>query len=359
MEDPVVADDHHSYDRKSIQGWFDMGKRTSPLTRALISNRLTRNQTLRTLIQEWVDNQLAGRGDREKVDLLQAQMFRVKTSEEALSLLRQISEFIESSTFCLLSVGGVDRISGCLQYSNLLTDETSSLIVVLKTQCHSKIRMYQAKYVGLNNQCSKLKSELTVAKTSVSEQEESIESLHTRLCSTQAVLSLREEYVLDIKRTYSQCVTDKNVIQRQLIAVDGMVREEILFSSSQVHITNFDQESVSLRQNHFTDNATKFFLKQIQDKLPPDNCIYMCPHDLYSTYRHGLVNFSLHGKKDTSSTALTMKTQKTKFAYDGIRTWWKGIDLFAKDFVVVPINLHLHWSAVIISSWTIQNFFGL
>jgi Ulp1 family protease len=45
---------------------------------------------------------------------------------------------------------------------------------------------------------------------------------------------------------------------------------------------------------------------------------------------------------------MTIKTQKTKFAYDGVRRWWKGIDLFAKDFLVVPISLHLHWSSMII-----------
>jgi hypothetical protein len=31
MEDPVVAGDHHSYDRKFIQAWFDKGNTTSPL----------------------------------------------------------------------------------------------------------------------------------------------------------------------------------------------------------------------------------------------------------------------------------------------------------------------------------------
>ena len=60
MVDPVVAGDHHSYERKFIQAWFDKGNTTSPLTRAVISQHLAPNQSVKTLIQEWVDDQLLG-----------------------------------------------------------------------------------------------------------------------------------------------------------------------------------------------------------------------------------------------------------------------------------------------------------
>ena len=86
MEDPVVAGDHHSYDRKFIQAWFDKGNTTSPLTRAVISQHLAPNQSLKTQIKEWVDDQLRGKADMQKLDNLQVQIFRVSTSETALSL---------------------------------------------------------------------------------------------------------------------------------------------------------------------------------------------------------------------------------------------------------------------------------
>ena len=98
MEDPVVAGDHHSYDRKFIQQWFDKGNRTSPLTRAVISQHLAPNQNLKTLIQEWVDDQLRGKADMQKLDLLKARIFSVTTSEEALSLVTQIRKLVVTFT---------------------------------------------------------------------------------------------------------------------------------------------------------------------------------------------------------------------------------------------------------------------
>ena len=80
MEDPVVAGDHHSYDRKFIQAWFDKGNATSPLTRDVISQHLAPNQSLKTLILEWVDDQLHGRADMQKLDNLKAKVFSVTTS---------------------------------------------------------------------------------------------------------------------------------------------------------------------------------------------------------------------------------------------------------------------------------------
>jgi hypothetical protein len=47
MADPVVAKDHHTYERTAIESWFDtcQGNTTSPLTRALISSEVTPNQS--------------------------------------------------------------------------------------------------------------------------------------------------------------------------------------------------------------------------------------------------------------------------------------------------------------------------
>ncbi|CAK4724697.1 hypothetical protein LEN26_018362 [Aphanomyces euteiches] len=53
MEDPVVASDGHSYDRKSIQRWFEH-KCSSPVTNAwLSSSQLVPNHTLRQAIREY------------------------------------------------------------------------------------------------------------------------------------------------------------------------------------------------------------------------------------------------------------------------------------------------------------------
>jgi len=53
MEDPVIAQDGHTYERKAIERWFAMGKCTSPKTGAsLMSIQLTPNHTMQRLIQD-------------------------------------------------------------------------------------------------------------------------------------------------------------------------------------------------------------------------------------------------------------------------------------------------------------------
>lgn len=52
MADPVVCADGHTYDRRGIEQWFASGKRTSPLTGAVLSSlSLIPNHALRSLIQ--------------------------------------------------------------------------------------------------------------------------------------------------------------------------------------------------------------------------------------------------------------------------------------------------------------------
>ena len=54
MVDPVVAADGHTYERRSIEQWFSLGKRTSPTTGAVLSAfTLFPNVNLRKQIIEW------------------------------------------------------------------------------------------------------------------------------------------------------------------------------------------------------------------------------------------------------------------------------------------------------------------
>ena len=51
MKEPVLAADGHTYDKPSIQKWFET-KNTSPITNLNIDTIITPNITLRTIIQE-------------------------------------------------------------------------------------------------------------------------------------------------------------------------------------------------------------------------------------------------------------------------------------------------------------------
>ena len=54
MTDPVVLADGFTYERSSIERWFKLGKKTSPMTgAALKSSTLVANIALRKLIEEY------------------------------------------------------------------------------------------------------------------------------------------------------------------------------------------------------------------------------------------------------------------------------------------------------------------
>ena len=56
MDDPVVASDGFTYNRKNFNGWLNIGKRVSPTTNApLVSLNVVPNYSLRSRISEWRD----------------------------------------------------------------------------------------------------------------------------------------------------------------------------------------------------------------------------------------------------------------------------------------------------------------
>ena len=56
MEDPCIAADGNSYERREIESWFARGKRTSPMTGAQLPHtHLTPNINLRKAIQNFLE----------------------------------------------------------------------------------------------------------------------------------------------------------------------------------------------------------------------------------------------------------------------------------------------------------------
>ena len=55
MEDPCIAADGHSYERRAIKDWFARGNNTSPKTGARLDDtRLFPNHALRNAIQDFL-----------------------------------------------------------------------------------------------------------------------------------------------------------------------------------------------------------------------------------------------------------------------------------------------------------------
>ena len=160
MADPVVAKDHHTYERTAIESWFDtcQGNTTSPLTRALISSEVTPNQSLKTQIGDWVDEQRCGKAAATQFQMLQGSLFTVKTAAEALKRVSEIGDCVANSAQCLLGLQGIARIKNVLQFANVLTDEVSAMLVVLTNLCHDLIRKKREIRDSITAKCVQLET---------------------------------------------------------------------------------------------------------------------------------------------------------------------------------------------------------
>jgi TPR repeat protein len=244
MEDPVVAGDHHSYDRKFIQAWFDKGNKTSPLTRDVISRRLAPNQSLKTQIKEWVDDQLRGKADMQKLDKLKVKIFSAATSEEAISLVTQISELVDASKFCLLPTSGVETLKELLDFKLLVTDGLTALLVVLTDQCQEAIEEKRTKHDKLNTKCLQLDTINTTMKEKQEGLQKNVADMANKVMAAEKIVVALEEQLVAEKQlvrksktkydeaqteldTYNESVTTMNKVHRELSDEKELIANEL------------------------------------------------------------------------------------------------------------------------------------
>jgi hypothetical protein len=53
MQDPVIAEDGHSYEQSALKAWFDAGCNTSPMTNTQMGIIYFPNHALRKAIEAW------------------------------------------------------------------------------------------------------------------------------------------------------------------------------------------------------------------------------------------------------------------------------------------------------------------
>jgi hypothetical protein len=84
-------------------------------------------------------------------------------------------------------------------------------------------------------------------------------------------------------------------------------------------------------EEFLNDTLIGFFLRYLQDKTDPDQMKKM---HVFSSYFF---------------TSLTKNVKKGEtINYAAVKNWTKNINLFARDYVIVPINEHAHWFVLII-----------
>ena len=78
------------------------------------------------------------------------------------------------------------------------------------------------------------------------------------------------------------------------------------------------------------DNVISFGLRYIEEHMAPEH------------------KDSVHFFNTFFYTALTTKNGKKAFNYDAVKRWTKNKDMFSYPYIVVPINIDLHWFVAII-----------
>jgi len=96
-------------------------------------------------------------------------------------------------------------------------------------------------------------------------------------------------------------------------------------------VTVDHQDLERLDEGEFlNDNIISFALRQIEESMAP-------------APKQDVLFFN-----SFFYTALSNKAGKKAFNYDAVKRWTKNIDVFTKPYIVVPINIDLHWFLAII-----------
>ena len=308
--DPVVAQDTHSYERSAIQKWFDTGNRTSPLTREVITTKLTTNHALKSQINEWIEDQQSGRADKQNLKLIQAEMFTASTSDVAILIVRQIIQLVTNSNFCILATNVVDTFKNLFRVKNLLNDELTELLDVLVTKCESKIQRTQEKHVELSTKCShlenikknlrnkhdelKMKVQVMISKVKLAEKKIPAAELRLRKAQenmTNVIKQLEEnkqnhkeamnklidhnQVITNIERFYCELYQESKTIEMQLVNADGIKTqvEEIPSNSlSEASIGSKRGRSSSSSSSSFSSSTTSSSIRSIKrQKIEKNN----------------------------------------------------------------------------------------
>jgi hypothetical protein len=96
MDDPVIAQDGHTYERTAIKRWLDMGKRVSPKTGArLLSTELISNHAMHSLIEDLKEQVPVL--SRHKLDMRHIEAAIKLREEEIAETLTQKRSLIEKA----------------------------------------------------------------------------------------------------------------------------------------------------------------------------------------------------------------------------------------------------------------------
>ncbi|CAH2047562.1 unnamed protein product, partial [Thlaspi arvense] len=124
-------------------------------------------------------------------------------------------------------------------------------------------------------------------------------------------------------------------VSEQAVELPEGLPEEICYPSRDdpnfVQVCLKDLECLA-PQEFLTSPVMNFYIRFLQQQLISDDCHF------FNTYFYKKL-----------SDAVTYKGNDKDTFFVKFRRWWKGIDLFRKAYIFIPIHEDLHWSLVIVS----------
>ncbi|KAJ3321207.1 hypothetical protein HDV06_004550 [Boothiomyces sp. JEL0866] len=123
----------------------------------------------------------------------------------------------------------------------------------------------------------------------------------------------------------------------RLSGVGAMLSNEIIFNyphKGRYCISVREQDVSRLNEGEFlNDTVIEFYIRYLCE-INADNPIYQKTHFFNSFFFEQLMS-----SKDD---------RKFEFAYERIRKWTNRVDIFEKDYLVIPVNENLHWYLAVV-----------
>ena len=152
-----------------------------------------------------------------------------------------------------------------------------------------------------------------------------------------------EFMIKDIQKIISKMDRDNYDLPPPSVRKDSDPVKYLMYPSKSIPVTN----SVTVTSNDFlclqteqylNDVIIDFYLKYLQVGRWPDNKM------LQNTYIFSIYFYN----RLTMKSNLTAAIPKEQIMHNNVKKWTKRVNIFEKDFIVVPINECDHWFVVII-----------
>jgi len=199
----------------------------------------------------------------------------------------------------------------------------------LDKECHTgKIDLFETEFKEMINRIDDVHKNLTKLQDNFNESTEKIKTVETsvKVCQKKiAELDIKEP-IISLPQIDNNIEKDKNKLKENIITYCQFPQNE----SEKITITSKDYACLDSSE-FLNDVIIDFYLKYRQKS----NQIIETKAHIFSTFFYERLSF--HLSRDTNADG-----------YDRVKKWTKKVNIFEKEFIVVPVNEKLHWYLCII-----------